>query len=287
MTIAQALACRPELIVADEPFTALDGPRVVSLARLFRRLCQDLRSSFLLISHTRGFWRWRQTPPCTCVPTDRLMSAGRLLEVRGLSKIYPQGIAALRDVSVTLDRAVYARGSRALLGQGRARWPAAWAHLASGCVDCRDLFGFTARLAATCANLRTIEVPESTTRVARAIFPTSAQYGRDRRMPIELIFDSFLAPSPAGLRATWQVRWQGLYRAGECSVDLRIEPELTSPRRDDRSDYESCVSRRGDEQPDREPPVKQTGHRGNAKLTGSESFNSNMSGTLSSNCGSN
>jgi hypothetical protein len=45
-----------------------------------------------------------------------------------------------------------------------------------------------------------------------------------------LIFDSFLAPAPAGLRATWQVGWQGLYRAGECSLDLRIEPELKSSR---------------------------------------------------------
>jgi len=28
----------------------------------------------------------------------------------------------------------------------------------------------------------------------------------------------------------WQVGWQGLYRAGDCSVDLRIEPELKSER---------------------------------------------------------
>src|ERR1019366_9254626 len=44
------------------------------------------------------------------------------------------------------------------------------------------------------------------------------------------IFDSFLVPSPVGLRATWQVGWQGLYRPGDCSVDLRIEPELKSSR---------------------------------------------------------
>src|SRR6185369_10647065 len=53
---------------------------------------------------------------------------------------------------------------------------------------------------------------------------------RGNRIPIELIFDSFLAPMPAGLRATWQVGWQGLYRAGDCSVDLRIEPELKTSR---------------------------------------------------------
>ena len=54
VTIAQALACRPALIVADEPFTALDAPRVVELAALFRRLRDELHTSFLLISHTPG-----------------------------------------------------------------------------------------------------------------------------------------------------------------------------------------------------------------------------------------
>ena len=54
MTIAQALACRPSLIIADEPFTALDAPRVVELAGLFRRLRDQLGTSFLLISHHPG-----------------------------------------------------------------------------------------------------------------------------------------------------------------------------------------------------------------------------------------
>ena len=54
VTIAQALACRPALIVADEPFTALDAPRVVELAALFRRLRDRLGTSFLLISHHAG-----------------------------------------------------------------------------------------------------------------------------------------------------------------------------------------------------------------------------------------
>ena len=54
VTIAQALACRPALIVADEPFTSLDAPRVVELADLLRRLRDELRTSFLLISHHPG-----------------------------------------------------------------------------------------------------------------------------------------------------------------------------------------------------------------------------------------
>jgi ABC-type glutathione transport system ATPase component len=54
VTIAQALACRPALIVADEPFTSLDAPRVLELAALFRRLRDRFHTSFLLISHHPG-----------------------------------------------------------------------------------------------------------------------------------------------------------------------------------------------------------------------------------------
>ena len=54
VTIAQALACRPALIVADEPFTSLAAPGVVALAALFRRLRDRFRTSFLLIGHHPG-----------------------------------------------------------------------------------------------------------------------------------------------------------------------------------------------------------------------------------------
>jgi len=73
VTIAQALACRPSLIVADEPFTALDAPRVVELAGVFRRLRDELGTSFLLISHTPGV---------LAITADEVlrMHAGRIVE---------------------------------------------------------------------------------------------------------------------------------------------------------------------------------------------------------------
>jgi len=52
--IAQALACRPALVIADEPFTALDLPRVVELSALFRDLMRRTGTSFLVISHSPG-----------------------------------------------------------------------------------------------------------------------------------------------------------------------------------------------------------------------------------------
>ncbi len=54
VAIAQALACRPAMVIADEPFTALDAPRVLELARLFRELQERLGVAFLVISHSPG-----------------------------------------------------------------------------------------------------------------------------------------------------------------------------------------------------------------------------------------
>ena len=105
------------------------------------------------------------------------------------------------------------------------------AHLQTGCPKCRRLAEFNTKLTATCNSLASDKVPESIVRLARAIFPAQVKQGpkRGNRLPVELIFDSFVVPSTVGLRATWQVGWQGLYRAGDCSVDLRIEPEMNSP----------------------------------------------------------
>lgn len=105
-------------------------------------------------------------------------------------------------------------------------------HLATGCIRCRENADFCAKVGQACRRLSAEPVPESVIRRAKAIFPVrrSAWPHRGSRLPVELVFDSFLAPSPAGLRANWQVGWQGLYRAGDCSVDLRIEPELKSTR---------------------------------------------------------
>ncbi|HXB72604.1 MAG TPA: ATP-binding cassette domain-containing protein [Candidatus Acidoferrales bacterium] len=73
VVIAQALACQPALVIADEPFTALDAVRVVELAALFRNLRSTLRTSFLLISHSPGVMA--ATADCVLV-----MHGGRIVE---------------------------------------------------------------------------------------------------------------------------------------------------------------------------------------------------------------
>jgi hypothetical protein len=105
-------------------------------------------------------------------------------------------------------------------------------HLAGGCTDCQATLNFCGKLARVCNQMVTSVVPDHAVRKARAIFPARPLERPKRafRIPIELIYDSFLVPAPAGLRSTWQVGWQGLFHAGDCSVDLRVEPELRSSK---------------------------------------------------------
>jgi len=105
-------------------------------------------------------------------------------------------------------------------------------HLAEGCGECGESATFSKSLTDICRAITENAAPESVVRNAKAIFPVHvrAEAHRALRMPVQLIYDSFLVPAPAGLRASWQVGWQALYRSGDCSLDLRIEPELSSPR---------------------------------------------------------
>jgi hypothetical protein len=105
-------------------------------------------------------------------------------------------------------------------------------HLASGCQECLPVVALCDKLARLCLDLAPRRAPEDVVRNARAIFPIRwpDRPRRAVRIPVELIYDSFLAPVAVGMRASWQVGWQGLYRAGDCSLDLRIEPDLQSSR---------------------------------------------------------
>ncbi len=54
VAIAQALICRPALVIADEPFTSLDAPATLALADLMMDLNRSTGTSFLVISHSPG-----------------------------------------------------------------------------------------------------------------------------------------------------------------------------------------------------------------------------------------
>ncbi|MDD7219123.1 MAG: ABC transporter ATP-binding protein [Blautia sp.] len=52
--IAMAMVCRPKLMIADEPTTALDVTIEAQILKLIKKLCEDTGMSCLLISHNLG-----------------------------------------------------------------------------------------------------------------------------------------------------------------------------------------------------------------------------------------
>ncbi|MGH3626687.1 MAG: ABC transporter ATP-binding protein [Sciscionella sp.] len=81
--IAMALACRPQLVLADEPITALDVMTQAQILTLLRDLRERLGLSMILISHDLSVLAE------TC---DRvaIMYAGRLVEEGSVSTLFPR-----------------------------------------------------------------------------------------------------------------------------------------------------------------------------------------------------
>jgi oligopeptide/dipeptide ABC transporter ATP-binding protein len=94
--IAMALACRPALLIADEPTTALDVTIQAQILDLLRRLRGEYRLSVLLISHDLGV---------IAEMADRVavMYAGRIVEERPAADLFrsprhPYSASLLRSI---------------------------------------------------------------------------------------------------------------------------------------------------------------------------------------------
>ena len=54
VVLAIALACEPDLIIADEPTTALDAVVQAQILQLLRRIVRETGTALLLVSHDMG-----------------------------------------------------------------------------------------------------------------------------------------------------------------------------------------------------------------------------------------
>ena len=99
--IAIAITCRPSLLIADEPTTALDVTIQAQIMELLCQLCSDLGTALLLITHNLGL---------VAEYCDRVyvMYAGQIVEQAGIFELFerPQHpyTQALLDCALMFDR---------------------------------------------------------------------------------------------------------------------------------------------------------------------------------------
>jgi oligopeptide/dipeptide ABC transporter ATP-binding protein len=112
VVIAMALVCQPELLIADEPTTALDVTIQGQILSLMKQLQQDLGTSILLITHDLGV-------VAQMADDVAVMYMGRIVEqadVRTIMKAprhpYTRGLlASLPSLSLRRSRLPSIKGS--------------------------------------------------------------------------------------------------------------------------------------------------------------------------------
>jgi oligopeptide/dipeptide ABC transporter ATP-binding protein len=121
--IAIALACRPQVLIADEPTTALDVTIQIQILGLLRDLCDRLDMAMLFITHDLGVI-------AQLVDRVAVMYAGRIVETAPVDELFgAPGHHYTRGLIDCMPARSRARRLRAIPGQ--APGPGA---IAAGCV---------------------------------------------------------------------------------------------------------------------------------------------------------
>jgi oligopeptide/dipeptide ABC transporter ATP-binding protein len=79
--IAMALACRPKLLIADEPTTALDVTIQAQILQLMKNLREEINSAIIMITHDLGVI----AEMCKRVV---VMYAGQVVEISPLAELF-------------------------------------------------------------------------------------------------------------------------------------------------------------------------------------------------------
>ncbi len=81
--IASAIACRPDILIADEPTTALDVTIQAQILRLLKEVQRDLNSALILVTHDLGV-------VAAMADDVMVMYAGRMVEYADVGTIFAQ-----------------------------------------------------------------------------------------------------------------------------------------------------------------------------------------------------
>jgi oligopeptide transport system ATP-binding protein len=112
--IAMALLCRPELLLADEPTTALDVTIQAQILELMKELTRELGTSVILVTHDLGV-------VAGMAQRVAVMYAGRIVELATTGALFadprhPYTIGLLRSLPARVDAAAEAARSGKALG---------------------------------------------------------------------------------------------------------------------------------------------------------------------------
>ena len=81
VAIAIAVSCKPKLLIADEPTTALDATVQARVLAMMSRLCEELRMAMILITHDLGV-------VASMVDRTNVMYAGRVVEMADVDDLF-------------------------------------------------------------------------------------------------------------------------------------------------------------------------------------------------------
>ena len=111
VVIAIALACQPELIIADEPTTALDVTIQAQVLEMMKELRQKLNTSMLLITHDFGVVA-EMCDKCAVVYAGEIVESGTVEHIfHNPQHPYTRGLfASLPDLDSDVERLEPIRG---------------------------------------------------------------------------------------------------------------------------------------------------------------------------------
>src|SRR5262245_46190627 len=159
--IALALSCRPKLLLADEPTTALDATVQIQVLLLLRQLQRELGMAIIFVTHDVGV---------ACEIADRVavMYAGRLVETGPIAEVFA---APAHPYTAGLLRSVVHAQARGSPLEPIAGAPPDLAALPPGC-SFAPRCGF---VRAECAARMPDLLPVSADRLARCLLVSSGE----------------------------------------------------------------------------------------------------------------